>query len=120
MNPRTDSIEAESIDWEWCIDDATDRREGGWMSERNSPVKTLYEGSNGRYYTEWQVHERLRAGEWKPCIEQRSPDRRLIGTDDEELLLLLPVDPVELPTWAEIRIDGRGARVVDTRRGSSR
>ncbi|WP_320443078.1 hypothetical protein [Halosolutus halophilus] len=82
----------------------------------NAPVDALFAGSNGRYYTEWQVRRRLSAGNWKRCIRQRSPDRRLVGTGDGALLLLVPIEPDELPAWAEIRVAGRGARVVDTRR----
>lgn len=78
------------------------------------PVERLYEGSNGRYYTHCQLERRLRAGRWTPCIRQRDPDRRLVETSDGSLLLLTPTD--ELPAWAELRIDGRGARVIDTRR----
>ncbi len=81
-----------------------------------SPVDTLFEGSNDRYYTEWQVQHRLRNGTWKLCIRQESPDRRLVGAGDGALLLLVPIDAAELPAWAEIRIDDRGSRVVDTRR----
>lgn len=78
------------------------------------PVERLYEGSNGRYYTDCQLRRRFRTDRWKPCIRQRGPDRRLVETSDGSLLLLTPTD--ELPTWAELRIDDRGARVVDTRR----
>jgi len=87
--------------------------------DTSSPVDTLFEGSNDRYYTEWQVQKRLRNGEWKLCIRQQSPDRQLVGTGDGALLLLVPIDATALPAWAEIRIDGRGSRVVDTRHTGS-
>lgn len=80
----------------------------------NATVDGLLEGSNGTFYTEWQVSRELRAGRWKRCVQQREPDRRLVETDDGSLLLLTPVD--ELPDWAEIRVDDHGARVVETRR----
>lgn len=76
----------------------------------------LFAGSNGRYYTGWQVRRRLRAGEWKRCLRQRGPDRRLVETDERALLLLVPIGPAELPSWAEIRVASRAVRVVDTRR----
>ena len=79
-----------------------------------APIDRLYEGSNGRYYTDRQIENRLRSDRWKPCIRQRDPDRRLVETSDGSLLLLTPTD--ELPSWAELRIDDRGPRVVDTRR----
>ncbi|WP_049889559.1 hypothetical protein [Natronolimnohabitans innermongolicus] len=77
-------------------------------------VESLYEGSNGRYYTDHQRVQRLRSGEWTACLRQRNPDRQLVETADDGLLLLAPTD--DLPSWAELRVDGRGARVVDTRR----
>ncbi|NUB93917.1 hypothetical protein HTZ84_21500 [Haloterrigena sp. SYSU A558-1] len=78
------------------------------------PVEGLYEGSNDRYYTHWQLRRRLRTDRWTPCMRQRDPDRRLVETSDGSLLLLTPTD--DLPAWVELRIDDRGARVVDTRR----
>lgn len=84
----------------------------------NAPIERLYEGSNGRYYTGWQVGRRLRTDRWKLCIRQRNPDRQLVETDDGGLVLLTPTD--DLPTWAEVRIDDRGPRVVDTRRPTPR
>ncbi|UHQ95301.1 hypothetical protein [Haloterrigena alkaliphila] len=80
----------------------------------DAPIDGLYAGSNGRYYTNSQVTRKLRTGRWKPCIRQRDPDRRLVETTDETLLLLRAAD--DLPAWAEVRIDDGRARVVDTRR----
>ncbi|WP_328821196.1 hypothetical protein [Natronorubrum halalkaliphilum] len=80
----------------------------------NAPVDGLFEGSNGHYYTACQVTRKLRTERWKPCIRQRDPDRRLVETSDGGLLLLTPTD--DLPAWAEIQVDGRGTRVIDTRR----
>ncbi|WP_408957924.1 hypothetical protein [Natrinema sp. 74] len=83
------------------------------------PFETLFEGSDGRYYTDWQVRQRRRTGEWRLCVRQRTPDRRLVETEDGALLLLAPTAADELPAGVEIRVaDGR-ARVVDTRRRPS-
>ncbi|SEV82168.1 hypothetical protein [Natrinema salifodinae] len=80
------------------------------------PDVSLYEGSNGRYYTAWQVRRRLRSGEWTRCLRQRQPDRRLVETGDGTLLLLVSVEPDALPGGIDVRVaDGR-ARIVDTRR----
>lgn len=81
-----------------------------------SPYETVFEGSNGRYYTDWQVRTRLRFGEWALCLRQRGPDRRLVETADDALLMLRPVEPTALPAGLEVRVAGRRARVVDTRR----
>lgn len=119
MNPSTDPVDLASFEWEWCMNDV-DGRSGVAGGDRrvavNVPVDTLFEGANGRYYTEWQVRRRFETGNWKRCIRQRSPERRLVGTGDGALLMLVPIEPAELPRWAEIRVAGRGAHVVDTRR----
>ncbi|MGQ3414312.1 hypothetical protein ACT4ML_18950 [Natrinema sp. LN54] len=79
------------------------------------PFRALFEGSNNRYYTDWQVRRRLRTGAWALCMRQRAPDRWLVETEAEALLSLAPIEPAELPTGVEIRVaDGR-ARVVDPR-----
>ncbi|WP_090614751.1 hypothetical protein [Natrinema salaciae] len=84
-----------------------------------SPCETVFEGTNGRYYSEWQVRRRLRTGRWNRCMRQRTPDRWLVETADEALLLLAPIEPDELPAGIEIRVaDGR-VRIVDTRRPGS-
>ena len=80
----------------------------------------VYAGSDGCFYTDWQVDRKLRLGEWEPCLYDRKDDRRLVGTGDGELLFLAPVEPVELPEWARIRTDPVGPRIVDTRRVTPR
>ena len=80
------------------------------------PFETLFEGSDGRYYTDWQVDRRLRTGEWTFCMRQRTPRRRLVETADGALVLLAPTEPDELPAGLEIRVSEQCARVVDTRR----
>ncbi|WP_306059239.1 hypothetical protein [Natronococcus wangiae] len=80
------------------------------------PVDAVLEGSNGRYYTDWEVERRLRAGAWRRCLRQTDPGRLLVEVEAGVLLLLAPVDPDELPAWTELRIDGDSARIVDTRR----
>ncbi|ELY67103.1 hypothetical protein [Natrinema versiforme] len=82
------------------------------------PFETLFEGSNNRYYTDWQVRRRLRTGAWALCMRQRAPDRWLVETEAEALLSLSPIEPAELPTRLEIRVADDRARVVDPREGS--
>ncbi|AEH37712.1 hypothetical protein [Halopiger xanaduensis] len=81
----------------------------------DAPVDGLYAGSNGDYYTDWEVTRNLRRGTWRPCIRQREPDRRLVETTGGGLLMLTAIEPTALPTWVEIRVAGETARVVDTR-----
>lgn len=80
-----------------------------------APIDTVFEGSNGEYYTDWEVDRRLRTGVWRPCLRQIDPDRRLVEVEAGVLLLLAPIDPEELPASMELRVDGDSARVVDTR-----
>ncbi|MDG5759822.1 hypothetical protein QA600_10770 [Natronococcus sp. A-GB1] len=79
-------------------------------------TETVLEGSDGSYYTGWEVARRIRAGDWKRCLRQADPDRQLVETESGELLLLVPIDPGALPARAEVRLEGEAARVVRTRR----
>ncbi|RQH00531.1 hypothetical protein EA472_11135 [Natrarchaeobius oligotrophus] len=79
----------------------------------------MFEGSNGRYYTHWQLYRNLERGSWRLCIYQGRPERYLVEAADRRLLLLAAIDPEELPDWVEIRIEGSVARVVDRRRSAS-
>lgn len=81
----------------------------------DAPVDGLYAGSNGHYYTAWEVTRNLRRGAWRPCIRQQEPERRLVETTGGGLLMLAAIEPAALPTWVEIRVQGDTARVVDTR-----
>ena len=78
-------------------------------------VEIVYRGSDRRYYTPWQVDEHLVDGTWKPCLEDRNTGHWLLGTEDDTLVMLTPVEPDTLPQWLEIHVDGESARVVDTR-----
>ncbi|EMA35119.1 hypothetical protein [Halobiforma nitratireducens] len=82
------------------------------------PLEQLLEGSNGRYYTAWQVRRRLRIGDWRRCLRQRQPERHLVETDDGGLLMLTPVEPADAPRWLEVRIVGDAEVAIDTRRRS--
>ncbi|WP_255171613.1 hypothetical protein [Natrononativus amylolyticus] len=83
---------------------------------RELNVGPLYEASDGNYYTDWQVGQKMREGEWKPCMWEEETGRQLVGTTDGELLMLVSTKTEELPEWAEIRSDTAGSRIVDTRR----
>lgn len=88
---------------------------GGRPVSRLGEDERVYRGSNGRYYTGWQVERRLHTGAWRPCIREATTDRRLVGVDDE-LVLLEPTDLDDLPDWIRIRLDRSGPRAVDVRR----
>ncbi|WP_222918344.1 hypothetical protein [Natrinema sp. SYSU A 869] len=80
-----------------------------------SPFESLFEGSDGRYFTGWQLERRLRTGVWSLCIRQRAPNRVLIETEAGALLLLTPIEPSGLPAGIEIRVFENSARIADTR-----
>ncbi|MHC3437153.1 hypothetical protein ACYJ1Y_03400 [Natrialbaceae archaeon A-gly3] len=81
-----------------------------------SDLGPVYAGSDGCFYTDWQVDRKLRLGEWKACLYDREDDKRLVGTGDGDLLLLCQADVADLPEWVQICSGRAGPRVVDTRR----
>ncbi|RQG91708.1 hypothetical protein EA462_04935 [Natrarchaeobius halalkaliphilus] len=83
---------------------------------KTTAVETVFEGSNGRYYTGWQIRRNLENGHWKLCIRQRTPVRYLVETGADVLLLLTSIDLERLPNWLEVRVRGMATRVVDRRR----
>lgn len=95
---------------------AASSTDGGSVVIDEIPVDAVLEGSNGEYYTDWEVDRRLRTGAWRPCLRQTDPDRRLVEVEAGALLLLTPIDPTDLPAWTALRVDDDSARVVDTRR----
>lgn len=92
------------------------RAGGGRIVVKELNVGPLYEASNGRFYTDWQVGQKMRSGEWKPCLWEEETGQQLVGTADGELLMLVSMATDDLPDWAEIRSDTAGSRIVDTRR----
>ncbi|MFC4248027.1 hypothetical protein ACFOZ7_13930 [Natribaculum luteum] len=78
-------------------------------------VEPIYEGSNGRYYTAWQVDHRLDTGEWRPCLHDLETGRRLVEADGD-LVMLVARTVSDCPGWVRIRLDQAGPRVVDARR----
>ncbi|MDG5818521.1 hypothetical protein [Natronococcus sp. A-GB7] len=88
---------------------------GGGTVIEDLRTEAVLEGSDGSYYTGWEVARRLRSGDWSPCLRQDDPDRRLVETESGELLLLAPIDPAALPARAAVRLEGEAARVVRTR-----
>lgn len=88
---------------------------GGGYAVSDESV-TVYVGSNGHYYTGWELDRKLSSGEWRLCVRDRGTDRRLVETATDSLLMLERTSLAALPTWVEARSDGVGVRIVDTRR----
>ncbi|AXR78651.1 hypothetical protein AArcMg_1281 [Natrarchaeobaculum sulfurireducens] len=81
-------------------------------------VEALFAGSDGRYYTDWQVRRKTKSERWRRCLSQHDghdPVRLLVAVDETDLLLLTRVDPETLPRGFEIRIESECARVVRSR-----
>jgi hypothetical protein len=76
----------------------------------------IYAGSDDRFYTDWEVSHRMESGAWEPCMWDPDAGWELVEGADG-LVWLVPVDPSELPAWADVqeRAEGRGREVVDTR-----
>ena len=79
----------------------------------------LYAGSDGRFYTDWEVTWRFESDEWQPCMWSSEEGWELVE-DGTELVWLYPVGREELPEWAELRPEGRGIVVVDNREEGDR
>jgi len=76
---------------------------------------TVYGGSDGAFYTDWEVGWNLESGDWQVCMWDEDAGWELFETQSEELVWLLPMDESELPEWAEVERLDRGSRVVDRR-----
>lgn len=81
-------------------------------------VEALFSGSDGRYYTDWQVRRRTESGYWRRCLSQhdtQGPVRLLVAIDETNLVMLTRVDPETLPRGFEIRVENDRARVAHSR-----
>lgn len=57
----------------------------------------VYRGSDGRYYGNVDVWERLERGDWAPCCWDSDSGTEWIETADGSLLTLTPSTPAALP-----------------------
>lgn len=55
-----------------------------------SRMRAVYVGSDGNYYGEVDVWERLEAGDWTPFAWDRESGVEWVETDDQQLLVLTP------------------------------
>lgn len=80
---------------------------------------TVYEGSDGRYYTAVELWERLESGAWVPCAWDPESGQEWVETSSEDLLALTPVPESELPDSVELEPHPCG-RLVNDQRDPSR
>ena len=57
--------------------------------------RSVYEGSDGHYYTEREMWRRLESAEWTVRCWDDSTGREWVITSEEKLLALTPIDPDE-------------------------
>lgn len=62
---------------------------------------TVYRCSNGRYYGDVNVWERLEAERWTPCFWDVESGHEWVETRTEEVLALTPISRDELPEEVE-------------------
>ena len=85
-------------------------------SDGTGAVDEVYRGSDGRYYTAWQLEQNIETARWKPCLHETETGRRLVSVGRNVLLFLTPVDVVDLPPWVVIDVYRGERRVIDRRR----
>ncbi len=77
---------------------------------------TIYDASNGRYYTDWEVGVHFEDGRWRACMWSEADGWELVETEDEELLYLEPVPPAQLPSDVDVVTNDDGfAEIADRR-----
>lgn len=91
------------------------RRDG---IDHGEHVDALYVGSDGSYYTAWQLERRLERGTWRRCLSQQEPACHLVADGAGQLLSLERIALESAPPWLEVRVEAERAWVVDTRGGA--
>lgn len=76
---------------------------------------TVYQCSDGSYYGDAQVWQRLESGQWTPCCWDADTGREWVENEAEELLLLEPVARSELPVGVQTESASTGTLVRDDR-----
>lgn len=76
---------------------------------------SVYEGSDGRYYTEVELWERLESETWVPFAWDPETGQEWVETPAGDLLALTPVPESELPDSVELESHPRGKLVNDER-----
>lgn len=75
----------------------------------------LYAGSDGEFYTEYELGYRFETHAWQPCMWNADEGWELVETPDNEFLWLTPIDESDLPANIEVRSSDVGKTIVDTR-----
>lgn len=76
----------------------------------------IYEGSDGQYYGNVDIWQRLEAEEWRPIDWDRESGMEVVKTIDGKLLELEPVSESSLPKDVELVETEVGVMVEHCRR----
>lgn len=79
---------------------------------------SVYEGSDGRYYTSVELWEQLESETWVPCAWDPETGQEWVETPAGDLLALTPVPDSELPDSVEL--EPRHPGLADDERGDSK
>ncbi|MCU4719089.1 hypothetical protein [Halapricum hydrolyticum] len=67
-----------------------------------SRTRAVYVGSDGNYYGEADIWERFETGCWAPFAWDSESGEEWVETDEQQLLVLTPTSPEELPQRVDI------------------
>ncbi len=71
----------------------------------------VYRCSDGQFYGDVDLWERLEGGEWSTCCWDEASGTEWVYSSDDELLSLTPVAPSDLPTGLTLTSTEAGVRV---------
>lgn len=69
-------------------------------------MDTIYQASDGRYYSERELWQQYESGEWEFCAGEESTGQEVVRIDGGALLLLTPIRNVTLGTVEEEAEEG--------------
>lgn len=77
--------------------------------------RTVYLSSEGEFFGDAEVWERLESGVWIPRCWDTETGREWVETQNGDLLLLIPVSRHALPDGIDARHDADGVRTREKR-----
>lgn len=76
--------------------------------------RNVYRCSNGQFYGDVGLWQRLESGEWSPCCWDQESGMEWVSAGDGELLSLTPVPESDLPPGLTATSTEAGVRVEPT------
>lgn len=78
---------------------------------KDSRYGTVYRGSDGRFYGDVDIWDRLESSTWVPCCWDEQSGVEWVETMDEQLLALVPTAQQALPEETQVVNTGGGIRL---------